>query len=87
MKRNSLPRSALLAFVCLLSVGSSSRDTAVMAQGSATEGSLLAIDAKGKPEGQCPLKHTAVKTEISGFLARVIVRQEFENPSPSITPN
>src|SRR5277367_4436007 len=28
----------------------------------------------------CPLKHTDVKAEISGFLARVTVTQEFENP-------
>lgn len=29
----------------------------------------------------CPLKHTAVDAEISGFLARVTVTQEFVNPS------
>jgi Ca-activated chloride channel homolog len=28
----------------------------------------------------CPLKHTEVKAEISGFLSRVTVTQEFENP-------
>jgi Ca-activated chloride channel family protein len=50
-----------------------------MAQASSTEGSLLAVDAQGNP-GQCPLKHTDVKTEISGFLARTVVTQQFENP-------
>jgi Ca-activated chloride channel homolog len=30
----------------------------------------------------CPLKHTDVKAEISGFLSRVTVTQEFENPYP-----
>ena len=79
MKRNPLLGSSLLAFVCLLSAGSLSPDHSVMAQGSATEGALLAMDAKGNPAGQCPLKHTDVKTEISGFLARVIVTQQFEN--------
>ena len=44
-----------------------------------TEGSLFANDGKGKELGACPLKTTAVKTDISGFLARVTVRQEFEN--------
>jgi Ca-activated chloride channel family protein len=30
--------------------------------------------------GSCPLKHTDVHAEISGFLSRVRVTQEFENP-------
>lgn len=45
-----------------------------------TPGALQAVDASGKPHGLCPLKHTEVKAEISGFLSRVIVTQEFENP-------
>lgn len=45
----------------------------------ATQGTLYAVDKKGKELGACPLKSTAVKTEISGFLARVNVRQEFQN--------
>jgi Ca-activated chloride channel family protein len=45
-----------------------------------TEGTLLAVDAEGKPAGQCTLKHTDVKAEVSGFLSRVTVTQEFENP-------
>ena len=80
MKRNPLLGSVLLAFVCLLFAGFISHDHVVMAQGAATEGSLLAIDSKGQPAGQCPLKHTEVKAEISGFLARVTVTQQFENP-------
>lgn len=55
----------LLAFVCSLPVFA--------------QGSLDAVDKDGKPLGLCPLKHTDVKTEISGFLARVRVKQEFEN--------
>ncbi|HEX8650123.1 MAG TPA: VIT domain-containing protein [Pyrinomonadaceae bacterium] len=54
--------------------------TARAASDSATEGSLQAIDASGKAAGFCPLKHTDVKAEISGFLSRVTVRQEFLNP-------
>ena len=45
-----------------------------------TEGELKVIDKDGKPIGQCPLKHTDVKAEISGYVARVNVTQQFENP-------
>jgi Ca-activated chloride channel family protein len=48
----------------------------------ATQGLLQVADAEGKPRGLCPLKHTDVKAEISGFLARVTVTQQFENPFP-----
>jgi Ca-activated chloride channel family protein len=48
--------------------------------GRVTQGSLQALDQSGKPAGLCPLKHTDVKAEISGFLSRVVVTQEFENP-------
>lgn len=44
----------------------------------ATEGSLYA-SSRGKELGACPLKTTSVKADISGFLARVTVKQEFEN--------
>jgi Ca-activated chloride channel family protein len=48
-------------------------------KGLITQGSLQAIAASGKLFGLCPLKHTAVKAEVSGFLSRVTVTQEFEN--------
>ncbi len=44
-----------------------------------TQGELNAVGAGGKTLGLCPLKHTDVKAEISGFLSRVKVTQEFEN--------
>src|SRR5947209_19618442 len=50
------------------------------AQNTATQGSLQVVEASGAPKAICPLKHTAVKSEISGFLARATVTQEFENP-------
>jgi Ca-activated chloride channel family protein len=50
------------------------------AQNVATQGSLQVVDASGSPKTICPLKHTDVKAEISGFLARATVTQEFENP-------
>ena len=43
-------------------------------------GSLTVVDAEGKAKSMCPLKHTDVKAEISGFISRVVVTQEFENP-------
>src|SRR5438876_1964486 len=52
----------------------------VAAQTSETQGTLQVLDPNGKPRGNCPLKHTEVKAEISGFLSRVVVTQEFENP-------
>jgi Ca-activated chloride channel family protein len=47
------------------------------------EGSQLQIVGKdGKVTGFVPLKHTGIKTEISGFVARTEVTQEFENALP-----
>jgi Ca-activated chloride channel family protein len=48
-----------------------------------TEGSLQAFDKDGKPAGECPLKHTDVKAQVSGFISRVTVTQEFENNFPN----
>lgn len=45
-----------------------------------TPGALQVLDPSGKPKAVCPLKHTDVRVEISGFLSRVNVTQEFENP-------
>ncbi|MBI3471358.1 MAG: VWA domain-containing protein [Candidatus Solibacter usitatus] len=42
----------------------------------ATQGVLMTLDGKR----ECPLKHSEVKAEISGYVARVRVVQEFENP-------
>ena len=47
---------------------------------SRTSSSLQVLDSDGKPTAECPLKHTAVKAEVSGFMSRVTVTQNFENP-------
>jgi Ca-activated chloride channel family protein len=47
-----------------------------------TAGVLASIDRDGRLGAVCPLKHTDVKANITGFLARVTVTQEFENPFP-----
>lgn len=49
-------------------------------QQDSTQGSLLAFDSSGKAAGLCPLRHTYVKAEVSGFISRVTVTQEFANP-------
>jgi Ca-activated chloride channel family protein len=57
-----------------------SSETTASAQTGETPGSLTVIDSSGKPKSMCPLKHTDVKAEISGFISRVVVTQQFENP-------
>jgi Ca-activated chloride channel family protein len=49
------------------------------AQNGSTQGSLQVVGPNGS-KAVCPLKHTDVKAQISGFLSRVTVTQEFENP-------
>lgn len=43
--------------------------------------SALQILRNGQPAGLCPLRHTDAKAGISGFIARVLVTQDFQNPS------
>ncbi len=44
-----------------------------------TQGTLEAFGKNGAAVGACPLKRTSVRADVSGFLARVTVTQEFEN--------
>lgn len=44
-----------------------------------TQGSLYAAGKNGTQLGACPLNNTKVQTDISGFMARIKVVQEFEN--------
>jgi Ca-activated chloride channel homolog len=50
-------------------------------QGVITQGSLVILTTDSRPGEFCPLTHTDVKIEVSGFLARVMVSQQFVNPS------
>jgi Ca-activated chloride channel family protein len=83
-QRFSLKISLLLiiSLAAALSLASSNRLTVALATPpeEISQGSLQVLDSKGQPSGVCPLKHTDVKAEISGFLSRVRVTQEFENP-------
>lgn len=42
-------------------------------------GCLVAISG-ARELGRCPLKHTDVKANVSGYVARVTVKQQFHNP-------
>ena len=53
----------------------------IAAQTPETAGAIVVRDPTGR--AVCPLKHTDVKAEISGFLSRVVVTQQFENPFAS----
>jgi Ca-activated chloride channel family protein len=43
-------------------------------------GELQILGAEGQQVGACPLKHTAVESDIVGFVARTTVTQVFHNP-------
>lgn len=86
MRARSFKRSVLLTCISLLTfIGSDSLrslGTVVSAQdgNKITQGTLQVLDPGGNAKGVCPLKHTDVKAQISGFLTRVTVTQQFENP-------
>lgn len=56
------------------------KSTETKANDQADSGTLVAMAAGGKQLGSCPLKHTDVQAEISGYIARVTVKQVFQNP-------
>src|SRR5256712_1291196 len=83
LRKFFLKSLSVVAVATLSIIGLSvSRNSAriASAQSGETQGSLQIIDSNGKPRAVCPLKHTDVKAEIRGFLARAVVTQEFENP-------
>lgn len=86
MPAELLPKSLLVLMLSVLAlpviIVFSMPQTTVSAQSGETSGALTVLDATGKPKSSCPLKHTEVKAEISGFISRVVVTQQFENPFP-----
>ncbi len=64
-----------IIFLCLLSPAASSRETPTI-----PGGELKILDADRRSAGFCPLEHTDVDVAISGFIARVHVKQIFRNP-------
>ena len=77
-----LPRggSALLGILAtslMLTIGGQAvAKPAPTPQPRVTEGSLFTVDEQGHPQQACPLKHTDVKIDVSGFLARATVTQQ-----------
>jgi Ca-activated chloride channel family protein len=76
--RRAASRASLVSFLFILFVAphASAQD----ATRGAAPGSLDAFGANGAARGPCPLKHTDVRAEVSGFVSRVTVTQEFGNP-------
>src|SRR6185295_9368472 len=84
MLRELLPKSLLFLILSVLAltviIVLYMPATTVSAQTGETSGALTVVDATGKAKSTCPLKHTDVKAEISGFISRVVVTQQFQNP-------
>jgi len=85
VRKNSLNRSLLFLpllflFGGLAGPGPLAEELTPAPGDHAGTGALIALDPGGEPAGPCPLEHTAVRAEISGFLARVNVTQVFRNP-------
>lgn len=69
-----------VALLGLSSLRRSSTIVSAQSENQVTQGTLQIVDPNGNAKAVCPLKHTDVKAQISGFLSRVTVTQEFENP-------
>ncbi len=70
----------LLASLLLLLAASSAPAAADRGEPRTDPAGLQARGSDGEPLGDCPLEHTDVEVEISGFVARVRVTQLFSNP-------
>jgi Ca-activated chloride channel family protein len=84
MQKSLSLKSNFLVTLAVLSVsivaGIQFTSVSSSAQTGETTGALTVLGKDGKPKSRCPLKHTDVQAEISGFLSRVRVTQEFDNP-------
>lgn len=78
MKKVILSASFIVTVVVAITAFLTPNQRANADTGKVTQGMLEILRPEGA--GACPLKHTDVKVEISGFLARVNVTQEFHNP-------
>jgi Ca-activated chloride channel family protein len=87
MQRRYVPTLAslllIIAALCYLAAAQEPNAPAAADAAPDTPGALVVLDKEGRPQNRaCPLKHTDVQAEITGFLARVTVTQEFTNPYP-----
>ncbi|MCC6743732.1 MAG: VWA domain-containing protein [Acidobacteria bacterium] len=83
MKRSSIVVLAFVAAACAASwyVLAGSPAPAASAHQGPGAGELVILAPDGSPAGFCPLEHTSVRAEISGFLSRVTLTQRFGNNS------
>ncbi len=70
--------AAVAALICSFVDGPATVAYAANA-GGVSQGALMSLDKEGRPGASCPLRHTDMNAEVSGFLARVTVVQQFEN--------
>jgi Ca-activated chloride channel family protein len=81
MKNRVLVCLGVVITICAMMVVVPRKVAAGAQSGSSSQLQILGKD--GAVTGFVPLRHTAVKTEISGFVARISVTQEFENVLPN----
>ncbi len=79
-RRLLLKLTSIIAISVVIALLLSSLSSSAANQEKAPNAGSLQAFENGKPAGECPLKHTTVKAEVSGFLSRVTVTQDFENP-------
>jgi len=82
-QRSSLSAACLAALSLVTCSGPAGTDRVYAAtlDDGITQGMLVRLDDEGNPAAGCPLEHTDVDVEISGFLARVRLTQQFLNPA------
>src|ERR1700694_3171610 len=81
MKTRVLVCLGAFAAICTMMAMAPRKAAAGSQSGNSSQLQILGKD--GAITGFVPLRHTAVKTEISGFVARISVPQEFENVLPN----
>lgn len=83
MKRSSIVTLALFAAASVVSwyVLAGSATPVAKAHDGPGAGELRILAPDGTPAGFCPLEHTEVRAEISGFISRVTLTQRFGNSS------
>jgi Ca-activated chloride channel family protein len=76
--------AAVLTILVLLPIFFSNSGTTPALAGNVIGGQLRIIGPDGSMTNDlCPLKHTDVEANITGFMSRTIVRQQFTNPRPN----
>lgn len=79
--RFTLSAVALFTLCYLLLTGGRKPTAAFAAENGTTAGQLTMLGKNGQPAALCPLHHTDVVADVSGYCARVTVKQDFSNPS------